>query len=122
MRIRVSGIEGISDLASDLAAAPASWRSQGSRAVRASIDEGAEDAERIAQSMAGPHGANYYKRIDAEMLGLLEGEYGPSPVIGERFTGVSGSAGAMRDLDKSAPRAARRLQRRAALIADKGLW
>lgn len=117
--IRVTG--DVSDLAATLAAAPAKLKRLGHAAVRESVEDGAETAKKIARAAAGPHGTNYHKRIDSEMTGALRGEYGPSAPK-TRFTGVSGSEGAMRDLVKSAGPTAARFQRRVGRVADRLLW
>lgn len=46
--------------------------------VKRNIREGNKLAQRNARASSGVHGKNYYKRLSAEMTGLLEGEYGPT--------------------------------------------
>lgn len=120
MRIRVEGIAQIGDLADDCAAAPAKFRRLGYRAIRGALQEGTEDAKRIAQKRAGPHGSNYHKRISFDQTGL-SGEFGPS-APGTDYVGVSGAEGAMRDLNTAADRAGPRLQKRVALMAERLPW
>lgn len=67
----------IGDLARDMAAIPPKAIREGSKVVRKNVREGNTLARRYARELSGPHGKNYYKRISGEMLGALEGEYGP---------------------------------------------
>lgn len=110
-RIQVRGIEGIADLADDLQTIPATMRLRARAIVASNIEQGAIRTQGIARKAAGPHGKDYWKRIGSDMTGPLSGEFGPSAVQGTRFTGVSGSEGAMRDLEKAAAQQAPRFAR-----------
>ena len=101
MRIRVTGIKNIADLASDCVSVAARAEVGLPAIVQRNAEAGNRLAQSVARAQAGPHGALYYKRITAEAISPLSWEYGPSAPIG-RYTGVSGAAGAMRDLNKSA--------------------
>lgn len=76
MRIRV--IHDLDDLADDLRAIPVKARVGFMRAVRTNTERGNRAAQDVARSRSGPHGRLYYKRITSEMIGPLEGEYGPT--------------------------------------------
>lgn len=122
MRVNVTGIEGIADLASDLRLIPRTMRHRAGAVVARNIERGSIETKRIADRAAGPHGSNYSKRISSEMTGALSGEYGPSAPIGSDYTGVSGAAGAMRDLEKSAAKTAPRFQRDISRMVDGLFW
>lgn len=68
---------GIDDLRSDLAGIPPRMYREGSKIVRKNTRAGNKIAQGFARAASGPHGALYYKRLTAEMVGPLEGEYGP---------------------------------------------
>lgn len=112
----------IDDLASDLAAIPARMVAEGSKVVAKNVRAGTRLSQKIAKAEAGPHGKDYYKRIDGEMTGLLEGEFGPWGPPKSRFVGVSGSAGAMRDLDKTADILGPRFADEAGAMLDGLFW
>jgi hypothetical protein len=122
MRIQVHGIAGIADLANDCAVIAGAVPVRGRGAVLASAEYGNKVAQGIARAAAGPHGSNYYKRMTAESLGSMVAEYGPEGPPKTDYVGVSGTAGAMRDLTKSAPRAAAHLQKRAGKLLDGLFW
>jgi hypothetical protein len=99
--IRVQGIEGIADLGDDLKAIPVNMRRVMAVVVERNLKAGNTSAQGISRRMAGPHGREYYKRLSFEMTGMLAGEYGPHAPKTD-YVGVDKSAGAMRDLEKSA--------------------
>lgn len=92
----------LDDLERDLKLIPRTMRVRGRAVVRRNVDVGVVLTKRAARAAAGPHGANYFKRITGEMTGALEGEFGPKGPPKTDYVGVSGTAGAMRDLDKAA--------------------
>lgn len=122
MRVRVSGIAGIDDLASDLAMIPKTMRLRGRAVVRRNIETGNLIAQEIAKGASGPHGKDYFKRLSSEMTGPLEGEYGPWGPPKSDYVGVSGTAGAMRDLNRSADRIGPRFARDAGRMLDDLFW
>jgi len=72
------------------------------RAVKDSTDFGRDLARALAREGAGPHGKDYWKRINAEMTGLLEGEFGPDGTPKTEFVGVGFRHGRNTDLPKAA--------------------
>lgn len=116
--IRRSG-NAISEIARDLQAVPVTLAAEGNATVHANGDRANRIARSIAQKKSGPHGENYFKRIKAEMTGMLSVEVGPSTLIGERYVGVGGSAGAGRDLDETLLKVAPLFQKDAAELMDK---
>jgi hypothetical protein len=68
---------GIDDLRSDLAGIPPRMVREGTKIVRKNTREGRDQARVYARGLSGPHGKSYWKRITDEMIGPLEGEYGP---------------------------------------------
>lgn len=122
MRIKVHGIPEIADLARDCAVIAAAVPLRGNAVVLRNAEYGNTIAQGIAKAAAGPHGANYYKRLSAELTGPLTAEYGPEGPPKSDYVGVSGTAGAMRDLTKSAKRVAPRFQRDAGRLLDGLFW
>lgn len=119
--IRVQGIEGIADLADDLRTIPRTFRLRAGAVVARNAEIGNHIAQEIARKAAGKHGKNYFKRLSAEAVGSLAWEYGPSAPKSD-YVGVSGAAGAMRDLEKSADRIAPRFARDAGRLLDDLFW
>ncbi|MGH3996680.1 MAG: hypothetical protein ACRDTJ_04375 [Pseudonocardiaceae bacterium] len=115
--VRRSG-NAISTTARDLQAAAVSIPLDGNAIVHSNGETANRLARAIAQSKAGPHGENYYKRISAEMTGQLSVEVGPSDLLGVRYTGVGGSAGAGRDLDEALEAVAPEFHKDAADMMD----
>jgi hypothetical protein len=122
MRIKVSGIEGISDLADDLEQSPRTARLRGDALVMKHAEIGNSIAQGIARKAAGKHGKNYYKRLSAERTGTWQAEFGPEGPPKTDYVGVSGTAGAMRDLEKAAERVAPRFARDAGKLLDSLFW
>ncbi len=116
--VRRSG-NAISETARDLQAAAVKIPTEGNAIVHTNGESANRLARAIAQQKAGPHGENYFKRISAEMTGLLSVEVGPSPLLGTRFTGVGGSAGAGRDLDEALAKVAPAFHKDAADLMDR---
>lgn len=112
----------IDGLIRDLRLIPRTMRVRGKAVVARNVDLGTMLTKRAARAAAGPHGVNYHKRISGEMTGPLEGEFGPSAVLGTRYTGVSGSAGAMRDLEKAADKVGPRFAAEVGRMADDLFW
>lgn len=100
MRIRVT--HDIGDLANDLAGIPVRASRGFAAAVRSNAEEGNRLARRFAQSKAGPHGKNYFKRLSAEMITPLMWEYGPTGDPKTDFVGVGFRHGVNLDLPNSA--------------------
>ena len=99
---RVSVQHGIDDLRSDLSAIPSQMVKQGTKIVRTNTREGRDQARMYARESSGPHGKNYFKRITDEMVGALEGEYGPEGVVeGNAVGGGWRHAAANTDLPRS---------------------
>ena len=67
----------LSNTIGDLVAMPAKVVTEGSAIVARNVKAGNSLARKFAQELSGPHGKNYFKRISSEMLGALEGEWGP---------------------------------------------
>lgn len=109
MRIRVVGIAQIADLARDCEQVPAKVLRDGHDSVRDAVEFGTYVTRQTARRAAGPHGSNYFKRVSGEMTAPLVGEWGPEGPPKSDYVGVSGSAGATRDLATSADPAAERL-------------
>lgn len=122
MRINVSGIEGISDLARDLEMIPRTARLRGRAVVQRNIEIGNVIAQGIARKAAGKHGKDYFKRLSSEMTGFWEGEFGPEGPPKTDYVGVSGTEGAMRDLEKAADKIAPKLARDAGRLLDSLFW
>ena len=122
MRIRVSGIEGIADLGDDLKLIPRTARLRGNALVLKHAEIGNDIARGIAKKAAGKHGRNYYKRLSAEATGFWEAEFGPEGPPKSDYVGVSGTEGAMRDLEKAAERVAPRFARDAGKLLDSLFW
>jgi hypothetical protein len=98
--VRRSG-NGISEAARDLQAAAVKIPTEGNAIVHSNGESANRLVRAISRAKAGPHGANFANRIDAEMIGNLAVEVGPSPLLGTRYVGVGGSAGVDRDLDEA---------------------
>jgi len=122
MRIQVHGIAGIADLADDCKVISRAVPVRGRAVVRKNIEYGNIVAQNIAKKAAGPHGKDYFKRLSSEMTGPLVGEYGPWGPPKTDYVGVSGTAGAMRDLEKSADRVGPRFARDAGRMLDGLFW
>lgn len=86
MQIRVHHT--IGDLADDLRGIAVRAPKDMNRTVREGIKVGNRVARTYAKRSAGPHGKNYYKRISAEMTGLLEGEFGPHGDVDDNAVGA----------------------------------
>ena len=113
---------GIDELVRDCRLIPRTMRVRGKAVVRKNVELGTIQAQRIAKAAAGDHGKNYWKRISGEMTGALEGEYGPEGPPKSDYVGVDGSAGAMRDLVKSAQRQGPQFARDVSRMVDGLFW
>lgn len=100
MKVRVR--HRIDRLADDYAAIPTKAVVQMRGIVSDNIDYGRDLAKALARANAGPHGKDYYKRINSEMTGLLEGEFGPDGSPKTEFVGVGFRSGTNHDLDAAA--------------------
>lgn len=98
--VRRSG-NALSETARDLQAVPATIASRGNAIVHSNGESLLRVTQAISRSKAGPHGANFANRLDADMIGNLAVEVGPSPLLGTRYVGVGGSAGVERDLTEA---------------------
>jgi hypothetical protein len=122
VRIQVQGIDGIADLADDLKSIPRTFRLRAGAVVARNAELGNHLAQEIARKAAGPHGKNYFKRLTAEAKGPLAWEFGPEGPPKTDYVGVSGTEGAMRDLEKAADRVAPRFARDAGRMLDDLFW
>lgn len=107
MRLRVT--QEIGSLSSDLEQIAVETRPAMRVVVREGIRVGKDLARTYAKASAGPHGKNYYKRINSSMdggLGLfgntISGEYGPDGDPKTEFVGVGFRNGHNTDLPRSA--------------------
>ncbi len=95
-RIAVTG--GVGDLARDLEAMPAKLARKAPRVVRRAAVEGNRLARGLAKERSGPHGANYFKRLSAEMTGPTKAEFGPEGIPKSEFVGTGFRHGVNTDL------------------------
>lgn len=100
MRVRVR--HQIDRLAGDYAEIPVKAAVQMRKIVSDNIDYGRDLAKALARAEAGPHGKHYYKRINSEMTGPLEGEFGPDGTPKTEFVGVGFRSGTNKDLEAAA--------------------
>lgn len=121
MQIRVRD-NNTGDLADDLAGIAARAPGDMSVVVRKNINAGNVIARRFARAKAGIHGKNYYKRLSAEMTGLLRGEYGPTGIPKSDFVGVGFRHGVNLDLPNSADIIAPKFARDVSHLADRWFW
>lgn len=120
MRVRV--IHGIDDLASDMAAIPVRFGQKAPGVVKRNTIAGNKIAQRLAKAKAGPHGKAYYKRLTAEMIDPLTGEYGPTGSPKIEFVGVGFRSGENLDLPNSADQIGPKLAKDVADLADGLFW
>lgn len=103
MRINVDHT--IGNLAADLTKIETTAAPRLGKVVKRKVREGNAYARAFARGASGPHGKNYYKRITAEMTGLLEGEYGPHGDVVGNAVGAGWRHGPPNtDLEKSQDR------------------
>lgn len=127
-RIRV--IHGIDDLADDMRKIPPRAVKDMRGVVREGIKVGASIARDLAKAKAGPHGADYYKRITSEMHGVvsfggvngISGEYGPTGIPKTEFVGVGFRHGVNLDLPNSADQIAPAFYGEVKRLPDKWFW
>lgn len=107
MRIRATHTLG--DLSSDLEQIAVQTRPAMAGVVRDGLKVGTALARTYAKEGAGPHGKNFYKRINSSMNrggGLfgntISGEYGPSGTPKTEFVGAGFRNGHNTDLPRSA--------------------
>ncbi|MCR1785305.1 hypothetical protein KVF89_22385 [Nocardioides carbamazepini] len=100
MRVKVR--HHIDRLAQRQESAAVDFTPKASRAVRQSTQFGRDLARALAREKAGPHGEHYWKRVNAEMTGILEGEFGPDGTPKSNFVGVGFRHGRNTDLPKAA--------------------
>jgi hypothetical protein len=112
----------IDGLARDLGMIPQTMKVRGKAVVRKNVEQGNLVARDIAKRAAGAHGKNYFRRITAEMTGPMTGEWGPKGPPKSDYVGVDGTAGAMRDLVKSAQRQGPRFARDVGRMVDGLFW
>jgi hypothetical protein len=102
--VRVKVRHHIDRLAERQATAVGEFRPRARRAVKHSTDLGRDLARALAREKAGPHGSAFHKRINSEMTGPLEGEFGPDGSPKTEFVGVGYRHGRNTDLEKAADR------------------
>lgn len=107
MRLKVTHT--LDDLETDLKGIAAKSRTQLRGDVRDGIKVGKDLSRGFAKAKAGPHGKNFYKRINAEMnrgLGLfgntISGEFGPDGSPKSEFVGAGFRSGTNNDLARAA--------------------
>lgn len=107
--MRIQARHSIGDLATDLAAIKAETRPAMHGVVRDGLKVGKDLARTYAKESSGPHGKNFYKRINSEMhtgVGLfgntISGEYGPDGTPKTEFIGAGFRNGHNTDLARSA--------------------
>ena len=120
MRIVVH--DDIEGLAVDLTAIAIESPLDMAEVVKLNADAGVRYAKNIARAKAGPHGADYYKRIGAEMTGPLTAEYGPEGDPKTNFVGVGFRHGRNNDLPQSADIIGPRFARAVAKLSDRWFW
>jgi hypothetical protein len=115
--VRRSG-NAISETARDLQAANVTIRTEGNAIVHSNGEALLRVTQAISRSKAGPHGANFAERLNADMIGDMAVEVGPSPLLGTRYVGVGGSAGVERDLTEALAKVLPAFQKDAADLMD----
>jgi hypothetical protein len=121
MRISVQG--GVADLADDLAKIPPRAAGRMATVVKRNVEQGNRQAQRLARAAAGPHGANYWKRLSGEMTGPLEGEYGPhGDVVGNAVGAGWRNGPPNTDLPKSADIQGPKFANDVAKMLDRLFW
>ena len=116
--VRRSG-NAISEAARDLQAANVTIRTDGPAIVHSNGESLLRVTQAISRSKAGPHGANFAERLNAEMIGDMAVEVGPSPLLGTRYVGVGGSAGVERDLTEALAKVLPEFQKDAKNLMDR---
>lgn len=115
--VRRSG-NALSETARDLQAVPVTIASKGNAIVHSNGESLLRVTQAISRSKAGPHGANFAERLNADMIGNLAVEVGPSPLLGTRYVGVGGSAGVERDLTEALAKVLPGFQKDAGKLMD----
>lgn len=100
MRVRVVG--GVADLRRDMESIATRVRPDMRGVVRDGIRVGKMLARENARASSGPHGKSFHKRINAEMTGDLEGEFGPDGTPKTEFVGAGFRHGVNTDLPRAA--------------------
>lgn len=109
MRVRVR--HNIDRLASKYATVSQAAEAEMPRLVAENVDYGRDLWRALAREGAGPHGSAFHKRINSEMTGALEGEFGPDGSPKSEFVGVGYRHGRNADLPKAADKVAPALSR-----------
>lgn len=112
----------IADLESDCRKIVAEAPRRMTKVVAKNVRQGHVTAQRIARQKSGPHGANYWKRITAEMTGPLSGEWGPTGEVVGNAVGAGYRHGANTDMEKSQDIQGPRFAKDAASIFDSLFW
>lgn len=121
MQVRVT--DSMGDFAADIAKVPVKARPRMTKVVDKNTKQGNKVAQGLAKSRAGRHGANYWKRLTAEMVGPLTGEYGPHGDVAGNAVGAGWRHGpANTDLAKSADLQGPRLASDAGKIFNGLFW
>lgn len=91
--------------------------------VRDAADYGRDLARALSRANAGPHGKHFYKRINSEMVGATEAEFGPDGSPKTEFVGVGfRNGGGNRDLEQAAEPAAESLAEDVRDMLKAVLW
>lgn len=113
----------IGDLADDLARNVALAQSEPPMMALRAVERGKTLARQFARAGAGRHGRDYYKRITAEMLTPLSGEYGPEGIPKSDFVGVGyRHGGPNMDLPNSADIVVVEMAEEAQRLYDRMFW
>jgi hypothetical protein len=115
--VRRSG-NAISETARDLQAAAVKIPTEGAAIVHRNGEDLNRVTRAISRMKAGPHGRNFANRISADMIGPMAVEVGPSPLLGERYVGVDGSAGVERDLTEALAKVLPKFEKDASDLMD----
>lgn len=120
---RVSVTHTIGDLAADCDRIAATTQADMSKVVRKNLVRANKNARAIARAAAGPHGTNYYKRITAEMISPLVGEFGPEGNVVGNAVGAGWRHGPPNtDLPKAADLAGPMLAKDVSTIIGRKFW
>lgn len=113
----------LGDLKRDLAKIAKKARPDMERVVRRAAVNGNRQAKKLARRKAGPHGKMYYKRLSAEMTGVLRWEYGPEGIPKTDFVGVGFRHGPPNtDLAQSLDIQAPKFHADVAKLPDRWFW
>lgn len=121
MQVRV--MHTLGRLAADERSAATEVERRSPGVVKDAADYGRDLARALARANAGPHGKHFYKRINSEMTGATEAEFGPDGTPKTEFVGVGfRTGGGNRDLEQAAEPAAVSLAADVRDMLRKVLW